>query len=52
MIFGHNEMWRRAQRQWNYFKRCKALHPDPVTYVGVLNACASVVALEEGEVCS
>ncbi len=33
-------------------KMQKALHPDPVTYVGVLNACASVVALEEGEVCA
>jgi hypothetical protein len=42
------EMWRRAQRHWNYFKRCKALHPDPVTYVGLLNACASLVALEQG----
>jgi hypothetical protein len=47
-----HEMWRRAQRHWNYFIRCKALHPDPVTYVGVLNACASAVALEEDEVCS
>jgi pentatricopeptide repeat protein len=26
----------------------KGLWSDPVTYVGMLNACASVVALEEG----
>ncbi len=24
------------------------MHPNTVTFVGVLNACASVVALEEG----
>jgi len=28
--------------------QCEGLQPDHVTFVGVLNACASVVALEEG----
>jgi hypothetical protein len=26
----------------------EGVEPDPVTFVGVLNACASVVALDEG----
>jgi len=26
----------------------EGVHPDPVTFVTVLNACASVMALEEG----
>jgi hypothetical protein len=25
----------------------EGVQPDPVTYIGVLNACASIVALEE-----
>jgi pentatricopeptide repeat protein len=28
--------------------QCEGLQPDRVTFVGILNACASVVALEEG----
>ncbi|CAK9275513.1 unnamed protein product [Sphagnum jensenii] len=28
--------------------QCEGLQPDHVTFVGILNACASVVALEEG----
>jgi len=28
--------------------KSKGVHPDPVTFVGLLNACASVVTLEEG----
>jgi len=26
----------------------EGVEPDPVTFLGVLNACASVVALEDG----
>ncbi len=33
-LFGHMQM--------------KGVSPDAVTFVGVLNSCASVVALEEG----
>jgi pentatricopeptide repeat protein len=44
---GTCEMWARTeelccQMQW------EGVQPDSVTFVGVLNACASVFALEEG----
>ncbi len=40
----------KGRRHWNYLKKCnkKVLQPDSVTFVGVLNACASILALEEG----
>ncbi len=39
---GHKALKLFQQMQW------EAVQPNPVTFVGVLNACASVVALEEG----
>ncbi|KAH8970653.1 hypothetical protein BDL97_02G099300 [Sphagnum fallax] len=36
----------KGKRHWNYFHKCKGRYS--VTFVGVVNACASLVALEEG----
>jgi pentatricopeptide repeat protein len=39
------------QKHWNYFNKCHvglAVQLDPVTFVGVLNASAGVIALDEG----
>jgi pentatricopeptide repeat protein len=30
----------------------EGVHPDPITFIGVLNACASVAALDEAGVCT
>jgi pentatricopeptide repeat protein len=40
----------RGRRHWNSFNKCnrEGVEPDSVTLVGVLNACASIAALEEG----
>ncbi len=39
----------KGQKHWNYFNmQQEGMQSDPVTFVGVLNACASMVALEEG----
>ncbi len=39
----------KGKRHWNYFNACNSrLCDQTVTFVGVLNACASMVGLEEG----
>jgi hypothetical protein len=40
----------KGRRHWTIFNKCnkKVVQPDPVTFVVVLNACASLQALEEG----
>jgi hypothetical protein len=36
------------QQNWNYFNKCNRwCQANHVTFVGILNACASVAALEE-----
>ncbi|CAM6038741.1 unnamed protein product [Sphagnum compactum] len=51
MILGHVKC-RQGQKSLELFRQMQqegeGVQPDPVTFVGVLNACASVVALEEG----
>jgi hypothetical protein len=48
MILGHVKYGEGQKELELYHKtRQENLLPDPVTYVGVLNACASVGALEE-----
>ncbi len=46
------DMWNvgEGRRNWNYFRerQQEGVQPDSVTFVGVLNACACVLALEEG----
>ncbi len=48
-IFGHvkcGQAWKALELFWQVQQEC--VQPDPVTFVGVLNACASVLVLEEG----
>jgi len=48
MILGHGQGHKRC---WNYSGKCNRKgcgQIDATTFVGVLNACASIVALEEG----
>ncbi|CAK9867651.1 unnamed protein product [Sphagnum jensenii] len=49
MIFGHVK-YGEGHKALELFQKMQqeGVQPDPVTYVGVLNACANVVALEEG----
>ncbi|CAM6069252.1 unnamed protein product [Sphagnum tenellum] len=49
MIFGHVK-YRQGQKALELFRQMQeeGVQPAPMTLVGVLNACASVVALEEG----
>ncbi|CAM6049373.1 unnamed protein product [Sphagnum compactum] len=49
MILGHVKCGE-GQKALELFRQMQqeGVRPDPVTFVGVLNACASVVALEEG----
>ncbi|KAH9535066.1 hypothetical protein CY35_17G034800 [Sphagnum magellanicum] len=49
MIFGHVKCGE-GHKALELFQKMQqeGVQPDPVTYVGVLNACANVVALEEG----
>ncbi len=49
MIFGHVK-YGQGQKALELFRQMQAegVQPAPLTLVGVLNACASVVALEEG----
>jgi pentatricopeptide repeat protein len=49
MILGHIKCGQ-GQKALELFRQMQqeGVQPDPVTFVGVLNACASVVALEEG----
>jgi pentatricopeptide repeat protein len=49
MIFGHVKCGQ-GQKALELFQRMQqeGVWPDRVTLVGVLNACASVAALEEG----
>ncbi len=49
MIFGHVKCGE-GHKALELFQNMQqeGVQPDPVTYVGVLNACANVVALEEG----
>jgi len=49
MILGHMKCGQ-GQKALELFRQMQqeGVQPDPVTFVGVLNACASVVALEEG----
>jgi pentatricopeptide repeat protein len=49
MIFGHvkcGQGWKALELFWQMQQEC--VQPDPVTFVGLLNACASVLVLEEG----
>jgi hypothetical protein len=50
MIFGHVNCGQWQKGHHNYLKnetgRCA--QPNSITFVGVLNACTSIVALEEG----
>ncbi len=49
MIVGHVKCGQ-GQKALELFQQMqhKRVEPDNLTFVGVLNACASVVALEEG----
>ncbi|KAH9536459.1 hypothetical protein CY35_16G000400 [Sphagnum magellanicum] len=49
MIFGHVKCGE-GHKALELFQKMQheGVQPDPATYVGVLNACANVVALEEG----
>ncbi len=49
MTFGHVKCGQ-GQKALELFQQMQQedIWPDPVTFVGVLNACASVLALEEG----
>ncbi|CAK9213960.1 unnamed protein product [Sphagnum jensenii] len=49
MLFGHVKCGER-EKALEPFQQMQqeGVQPDPVTFVGVLNACASVAALEEG----
>jgi pentatricopeptide repeat protein len=49
MILGHVKCGK-GQKALELFRQMQqeGVRPDPVTFVGVLNACASLVALEEG----
>jgi pentatricopeptide repeat protein len=49
MILGHVKCGE-GQKALELFRQMQqeGVRPDPVTFVGVLNACASLVALEEG----
>jgi pentatricopeptide repeat protein len=49
MILGHVKCGQ-GQKALELFQQMQqeSVQPDPITFVGVLNACASVVALEEG----
>ncbi len=49
MILGHVKC-RQGQKALELFHQMQqeGVRPDAVTFVGVLNACTSVVALEEG----
>jgi pentatricopeptide repeat protein len=40
----------KLRRHWNYFnkRKGKGLSKNPVTFVGVVNACASMLALDMG----
>ncbi len=40
----------KGRRSWNYFDKCnrRVFNQTQLLFVGVLNECASVVALEEG----
>jgi hypothetical protein len=49
----HNDAFK-GRRHWNYFDKSnrKGVQPNSVTLVGVLNAYASMVALEQGRLFS
>jgi pentatricopeptide repeat protein len=47
LILGH-ERCGLGSRHWHCFNRCNR-KPDPVMFVGVVNACASIAALEDGK---
>jgi pentatricopeptide repeat protein len=49
MIFGHVKCGQ-GQEALDLFRQMQqeGVWPNPVTFVGVLNACASIGALEEG----
>jgi pentatricopeptide repeat protein len=40
----------KASRHWNYLNKCnkRMCYPNSVTFVGVLNVYASILALEDG----
>jgi hypothetical protein len=45
------DMWNmgKGRRRWNYWRiQQHGVQPNSVTFVGVPNACASLIALEEG----
>jgi pentatricopeptide repeat protein len=38
----------KARRHWNYSNKCsRKVSSQPITFVGVLNSCASLISLEE-----
>jgi hypothetical protein len=46
-------MWARQKAlKLSEWMQQEGVQPDSVSFVGVLNACASIVALEEGSLCS
>ncbi|CAM6003775.1 unnamed protein product, partial [Sphagnum balticum] len=49
MILGYVQCWQ-GQKALELFQQMQqeGVHPDSVTFVAVLNGCASVIALEEG----
>jgi pentatricopeptide repeat protein len=49
MILGHVKSGQ-GQKTLELFQQmqCEGVPPNPVTFVGLLNACSSVMALEEG----
>jgi hypothetical protein len=38
----------KGRRHWNYFGKWNRKVDSQITFVAVLNACASIVAIEEG----
>jgi pentatricopeptide repeat protein len=49
MIMGHVKCGQRKEASELYQQiQLECVQPDPITFVVVLNACASMVALKEG----
>jgi pentatricopeptide repeat protein len=49
MIMGHVKCGQRKEALELYQQiQLQCVQPDPVSFVAVLNACASIVALKEG----
>jgi pentatricopeptide repeat protein len=54
MILGHVKcgQGQEALELYQKMQGEEGVQPDPVTFVEVLNACASILALEDGRACS